>query len=118
MADAFRVAIIGCGARGAARTGAARAHAHWRAYAATGRCRLVALADIVPDNMTAFTEEYGDPAAPPAHFTDYREMLAQAHPDIVSICTWPALHAPMVVAAAQAGVRAIHCEKPMAPTWA
>ncbi len=118
MADEYGVAIIGCGARGAGRTGAARAHDHWRAYAATGRCRLVALADIVPDNMAAFAEQYGDPAAPPARYADYREMLAQARPDIVSICTWPALHAPMVVAAAQAGVRAIHCEKPMAPTWA
>ena len=118
MADEYRVAIIGCGARGAGRTGAARAHDHWRAYAATGRCRLVALADIVPDNMTAFAEEYGDPAAPPACYTDYRAMLVQERPDIVSICTWPALHAPMVIAAAQAGVRAVHCEKPMAPTWA
>ncbi len=118
VADEYRVAIIGCGARGAGRTGAARAHDHWRAYAATGRCKLVALVDIVPDNMAAFAEQYADPAAPPEQFTDYREMLAQVHPDIVSICTWPALHAPMVIAAAQAGVRAIHCEKPMAPSWA
>jgi UDP-N-acetylglucosamine 3-dehydrogenase len=36
---------------------------------------------------------------------------------VVSICTWPSLHAEMAIAAAEAGVRAIHCEKPMAPTW-
>ncbi len=44
-------------------------------------------------------------------------MLAQEALDIVSISTWPALHCEMVCAAAEAGVRAIHCEKPMAPTY-
>jgi UDP-N-acetylglucosamine 3-dehydrogenase len=44
-------------------------------------------------------------------------MLAKESLDIVSICLWPHLHAPLVVEAAQAGVKAIHCEKPMAPTW-
>jgi len=44
-------------------------------------------------------------------------MLAQEALDIVSISTWPHLHAEMVIAAAEAGVRAVHCEKPMAPTW-
>ena len=34
--------------------------------------------------------------------------------DIVSICTWPPLHCEMVVAAAESGVKAILCEKPMA----
>ena len=113
----YRVAIIGCGARGAGRTGAARAHEHWRAYRAAGDCVLAGLADIKRDNAEAFAEEHGDPAAPPAIFEDYRAMLAEVRPDIVSICTWPSLHAPMVEAAAEAGARAIHCEKPMAPTW-
>ncbi len=118
MANEYRVAIVGVGARGAGRTGAGRAHTHWRAYAATGKCRLVALVDIVPENMADFAEQYGDPQAPPVQFTDYQEMLRQAKPDIVSICTWPKLHAPMVIACCEAGTRAIHCEKPMAPTWA
>ena len=55
--------------------------------------------------------------AVPQSTLDYHEMLARENLDIVSICTWPHLHAPMVIAAAEAGVRAIHCEKPMAPTW-
>jgi predicted dehydrogenase len=41
-------------------------------------------------------------------------MLAQEQLDIVSICTWPPLHAEMAIAAAAAGVRGIICEKPMA----
>jgi predicted dehydrogenase len=44
-------------------------------------------------------------------------MLAEEKLDVVSICTWPHLHAPMVITAAEAGVAAIHCEKPMATTF-
>jgi predicted dehydrogenase len=45
-------------------------------------------------------------------------MLVQEKLDCVSICLWPHLHAPVTLAAAQSGnVRAIHCEKPIAPTW-
>jgi predicted dehydrogenase len=44
-------------------------------------------------------------------------MLRQEALDIVSISTWPHLHAEMVIAAAEAGVKAVHCEKPMAPTF-
>jgi len=44
-------------------------------------------------------------------------MLAKETPDIVSVCTWPHLHEQMVVDCAEAGVRAVHCEKPMATTW-
>ena len=50
-------------------------------------------------------------------FDDYNEMLAEVKPDIVSICTWPHLHERMVIDCAQAGVPAVHCEKPMADTW-
>jgi predicted dehydrogenase len=50
-------------------------------------------------------------------FADYQEMLREVQPDIVSICTWPHLHAEMVVACAEAGIHAVHSEKPMAPTY-
>ncbi len=115
----YRVAIIGCGrpAGSDERTGAARAYAHWRGYAATGRCALVGLADIREDNAAAFAAANGDAANPPRIFTDYRTMLRQVRPDIVSVCTWPSLHAEMVIAAAEAEARGILCEKPMAPTW-
>jgi len=44
-------------------------------------------------------------------------MLAEESLDIVSVCTWPHLHSALTIAAAQSGVKAIHCEKPMATTW-
>ncbi len=116
--ERLRVGIIGCGSRGAGRTGAARAHEHWRGYAATGRCRLAALTDIRRDNAEAFAAEHavdGEPA--PAVYEDYRAMLSEQRPDVVSICTWTGLHAEMVEAAVASGAGAIHCEKPLAPTW-
>ena len=41
-------------------------------------------------------------------------MLEKAKPDIVSVCTWHPLHPAPTIAAAQAGVKAVICEKPMA----
>ena len=56
----------------------------------------------------AFAAEYGG-----TWYADYRELLAQAQADVVTICTPHDLHAPMTLAAAQAGVHVL-CEKPMA----
>ena len=115
MASRHRVAFIGCGrpGHGPDSTGFAMAYAHAHGFLATGRCELVGAADIKPENARLFAEQF----AVPATYTDYRRMLRQERPDIVSICTWPHLHAPMVRDSARAGARAIHCEKPMAPTF-
>lgn len=111
----FRVGIIGCGRprRESNATGFGMSHAHARGYQASQDAQIVALADTNLDNARAFQAEHGGERV----YADYREMLAHEALDIVSVCTWPHLHAPMVIAAAEAGVRAIHCEKPMAPTW-
>ncbi len=106
---AIQVGIIGCG-----RPGRGQARSHAAGYKAAG-AQIVALSDIAEENARAFQGEHGD--GNEAIYTDYHEMLAQEKLDIVSICTWPHLHAPMVIAAAGAGVRAIHCEKPVAPSY-
>jgi predicted dehydrogenase len=113
----YRAAIIGTGRprREEGATGFGMSHHHARGYLASGQCELVALADINRQNAEAFRDEHG--TSQTRIFEDYRQMLAEARPDVVSICTWPGLHAEMVIAAAEAGVRAVHCEKPMAPTW-
>ncbi len=111
----FRVGIIGCGrtrSSGQA-TGAGISHRHAEGYAENPDAKIVALADIVLENAQAFQDLHGGDRL----YTDYHQMLAEEDLDIVSICTWPHLHAPMVIDCAQAGVRAIHCEKPMAPTY-
>jgi len=110
-----RVAFIGTGRRwqDGRPTGFGMAYGHARGYQATGRCDLVAAADIKRRNAEVFAAEFGVEHT----YLDYKEMLRREQPDIVSICTWPHLHPEMVLAAANAKVKAIHCEKPIAPTW-
>ncbi len=110
----LRVGVIGTGRRKEKKDvlGYAMAYEHANAYKALDSCEIVACADIVEDNARAFAETFGGEV-----YTDYNTMLSEAKLDIVSICTWMHLHEPMVLAAVAAGVRAIHCEKPMADSW-
>ena len=115
MKAKHRVAFIGAGLRRRrdGSLGYGMAYGHAPGYVATKRCDIVAVADIVPENAQHFAERFGVPAT----YTDYKKMLREVKPDIVSICTWTYLHPQMVLNAVKAGVKAIHCEKPMAPTW-
>jgi predicted dehydrogenase len=115
MAGPYRVGVIGAGRpwRSEGATGFGMSHAHVQGYQKTGKCQLTAVSDIKEENAQSFAERYGMEN----YYLDYHEMLEKANLDIVSIATWPHLHAEMVVATAAAGVKAIHCEKPMAPTW-
>jgi predicted dehydrogenase len=88
-------------------------NAHALGYEQSPDTTIVALSDINLENARAFQSVHGGDQI----YADYREMLARERLDIVSISTWPHLHAEMVVAAAEGGVKAIHCEKPMAPTY-
>jgi UDP-N-acetylglucosamine 3-dehydrogenase len=111
----FKVGIIGVGrprqAEGA--TGFGMAHLHAAGYAASPDAEIVAVADINPVNLDMFREEHNVPRG----YLSVDEMLEVEDLDIVSICLWPHLHAPVTVKVAQAGVKAIHCEKPMALTY-
>jgi UDP-N-acetylglucosamine 3-dehydrogenase len=111
----FRVGIIGCGRpwRSEGASGFGMSHYHALGYTQSPDAAIVALADISLENARAFQAAHGGEQI----YQDYREMLARERLDIVSISTWPHLHAEMVIAAAEAGVKAIHCEKPMAPTY-
>jgi predicted dehydrogenase len=97
----YRVGIIGCG-------GMARAHAN--AYQELPETEIVAGADISADALQKFGETYNVTAL----YTDYHEMLANESLDIVDVCTWPRLHPDPTIAAAEAGVKGVICEKPMA----
>ena len=50
----------------------------------------------------------------PKVYSDFREMLREERFDMVSVCAPPRFHFPAVVAAAEAGVKAVLCEKPIA----
>lgn len=114
MSQQLRVGIIGCGrpwkSEGATGFGMSRQHA--KGYIQAG-CRLAALADVSRENAEAFQKDLGGDVI----YADYHEMLKKERLDVVSISTWPKLHTEMVLAAAEAGVKAIHCEKPMALTF-
>jgi predicted dehydrogenase len=113
--EMLRVGFIGTGRKKERRDalGYYMAYEHGEAYQSIEGCEIVACADIVEENARAFADAHGFSDI----YSDYREMLAKANLDAVSICTWPHLHEPMVLDAVEAGVRVIHCEKPMADTW-
>ncbi len=102
--DVLTAAVIGAGSQG-------RVHA--LGHLAARGVRLVAVADV---DEAAAGDLAAEPGVPHVH-RDHRAMLAAHRPDVVSVCTPPALHPEMVRAAVEAGARAVHCEKPVAPTY-
>ncbi len=118
MAD-YTVAVVGTGPdpENPSAEGYAMGYRHAEAYRNDERCELVACADIVPENAEAFAAEFDLPSG--GIFEDYNRMLAEAEPDIVSVCVPPAIHEQVVVDCVRSGaVEAVHCEKPMGHTFA
>ncbi len=115
--EKLRIGFIGTGKRkdgvGTADGGYFMAYFHWRAYKKLPNVEFVGCADIVRERAKEFAEYTGTRAA----YTDYREMIVKEKPDLVSICTWTKQHAEIVIDCAEMGVKAIHCEKPLAATW-
>jgi predicted dehydrogenase len=104
--------VIGCGKFRDGKEGWAIGHSHASGYrAADPEIRLCGV-DIDPDNLAAFGAAFGIPAGDLFSSTDalYRALI----PDFASVCTWPGLHAPQVIEAAERGVKGIYCEKPLA----
>jgi predicted dehydrogenase len=106
------VAIIGCGRRLSGKEGFGVANAHAAAWRVVDpECRLYAV-DIDPENLDNFGDRFGLPRE--NRFSSTEALYAAVTPQYVNVCTWPTLHAPMVIEAARRGVRGIICEKPMA----
>jgi predicted dehydrogenase len=83
---------------------------HTRMFHAHEDFEVVAVVDL--------EEKYAQDAAAGAPgaiaFTDYAKMLAEVKPDVVVVATPNASHAALTIQAAEAGVRGVYCEKPMA----
>jgi predicted dehydrogenase len=95
-----RVAIAG--------TGAIAREAHLPAYRALGgEVDVVAAFDIDEASCRAFCADGSVPHA----YTDLGRLLAEQRPDLVSICTPPAVHREHTTAALKAGAW-VWCEKP------
>lgn len=109
----YKAGIIGCGRVAALlEHDKLRGHpcTHAGAYTAVNKTEIVAGCDINEDRLRQFGEEWGVKAL----YKDYHEMLEQEDLDIVSIATWGDTHAEITIAAAEAGVAGIICEKPIA----
>ncbi|MDQ3248849.1 MAG: Gfo/Idh/MocA family oxidoreductase, partial [Chloroflexota bacterium] len=100
MAKKFGIGIVGCGEISAS---------HYRAYQGIAEhCEIVAVSDAVEAAAKRRAQEFGVETV----YTDYQAMLADKRVDAVAICTPHYLHAPMTIAAANAGKHVL-VEKPM-----
>lgn len=101
MDKIYNVAIIGCG-------GISHMHAGW--YVNEPRTTITAIADIDEERLKAYGERYEVENC----YTDFIKMLETEEIDLVSVCTRPKHHAPLVIETAKHGVKGILSEKPMA----
>lgn len=84
---------------------------HIQGYIQCPEAQVLAVCDANEDRARRVATEFGIPHV----FTDYEEMLKLEGIDAVSVCTPNYLHAPMTIAAFEAGKHVI-CEKPLAMT--
>src|SRR5579883_718191 len=96
-----RVGLVGCGF-----AAELHMHAYKRVYGVDAEVTAVAARG---DHVLDFASKHGIATV----HRDFRALLAEKAIDVVDICTPPALHAAMIVAAMQAGKHVI-CEKPFA----
>lgn len=113
MSKSYRVGVIGLG-RVADLLGKdplrKQPCTHVGAWLAQPGVEVVAGCDLKAQRREKFAGSMPDSSV----YEDYREMLARENLDFVTICAYASERAEMVVAAADAGVRGIWCEKAMA----
>ncbi len=91
---------------------------HAAAYHEHPRTELVAVCDLRQEAIEEFLARWGDVWPEVRTYTDFADMMAREEADLVSIATSDHAHADLCVQAAEAGARAILCEKPIATTLA
>ncbi|MGV3466306.1 MAG: Gfo/Idh/MocA family protein [Heyndrickxia sp.] len=96
----IKVGVIGCGS--------IATHRHLPEYATNKDVEIVAVCDIVEERAKEKAQTYNA-----KFYTKYEELLANEEIDAVSVCTPNYLHAPISIAALNAGKHVL-CEKPMA----
>lgn len=101
---AFRVGIVGYGWV---------ATAHIDAINALPQARVVAVHSTREQDPDELSRRHGSPIR---WEPDLAKLLADPEIDVVSICSYPALHARQAIAAAKAGKHII-LEKPVALSW-
>lgn len=103
-----KIGIIGCG-------GIAN-NKHMPALAKlSAKCEMIAFCDNQVERAEKAAAQYGVPGA--KVYSDYNELLANPEVEVVHVLTPNVAHAPITVAAFEAGKHVL-CEKPMAHTSA
>jgi predicted dehydrogenase len=95
----IRIGIVGCGTIGSV---------HADAYAKVSDAEVVALCDILPDKLKKKAERHHVAKT----YADYRDLLKDPEIDAVSVCVPNNMHAPIAIAAFEAG-KHVFLEKPM-----
>ena len=100
----MKYALIGCG----------RISTNHIKAAVNNHLEIVAVCDIVPEHMEAVLEKHGlkeDESI--KRYTDYKKMVEELQPELVSIATESGLHGEIAIYCIERGVNVI-IEKPMA----
>ena len=100
-----RAAVIGLGRHGMR---------HLQAYQRLDHVEIVAVCDVRSENVDAAVAEF--PGA--RGYVDWQELLKRERLDVISVVTNGPTHAPITIAAAEAGVGHVLCEKPFATSVA
>ncbi len=123
MSTTYRVGLVGCGRMGTTIDDEVRdrpnsklflPYSHAAAVVACERTELVAVCDPVAEKAETARSRYGAQTA----YDDPEKMITNEGLDMVCIATRPSPHAPVTIFAAENGVRAIYCEKPLCNSMA
>jgi predicted dehydrogenase len=98
--------------------GTAIPYSHASAIAAIPDLEIVAGCDILESARTVFHDRWSIRWPNLRVYDDYRAMFEAERPELAVVVTPDHLHAAVVQAAVDAGVRGIFCEKPLATTLA
>lgn len=104
----MKYALIGCG----------RIATNHIKAALNNQLEITAVCDIQPEHMKKLLERHGLWADDSIkHYTDYKAMIAEVQPELVSIATESGIHAEIAIFCIKHGVHVI-IEKPMAMSMA
>ena len=115
----YRVGVIGCGRMGSTIDDEVQGNAsvilpfsHTAAYMEEPRVHVVAAADVGPDKRAAYRRRWDVERV----YESHTALLEREKLDIVSVCTRAEERPDVVIACAEAGVKVIYAEKPLAWT--
>jgi predicted dehydrogenase len=109
MAEKVRVGIVGAGGVGGL---GKRYNSHAGGYTRIKECKLVAIADINEERLQQFGDEWD--IAPEHSYNTAVEMYEKANLDVVSVTTHNFYYHGPVIEAAEAEIKVIMVEKPLA----